>query len=60
VGLSTRHALAIVAREGARARDVVAFACRIRSGVEAAFGLTLVPEPVFWGFGPLHAGLPTA
>jgi UDP-N-acetylmuramate dehydrogenase len=58
VGLSTRHALAIVAHEGARARDVVAFARRLRAGVEAAFGLTLVPEPVFWGFPHLHAGLP--
>jgi UDP-N-acetylmuramate dehydrogenase len=58
VGLSTRHALAIVAHEGARARDVVAFAGRIRARVEAAFGLTLVPEPVFWGFGRFRDGLP--
>ncbi len=58
VGLSSRHALAIVAHEGARARDVVRLARRIRAGVEARFGVRLVPEPVFWGFGGLEAGLP--
>ena len=50
VGLSTRHALAIVAHEGARARDVQAFARRVQAAVEARFGVRLVPEPVFWGF----------
>jgi UDP-N-acetylmuramate dehydrogenase len=50
VGLSTRHTLAIVAHDGARARDVVAFAGRLRDGVEARFGVRLVPEPIFWGF----------
>jgi len=49
VGVSTRHALAIVARDGARARDVVAFACRVQTAVEKRFGLRLTPEPVFWG-----------
>jgi UDP-N-acetylmuramate dehydrogenase len=49
VGLSTNHALAIVAHDGARARDVVAFARRVRAGVEARFGVRLHPEPVFWG-----------
>ena len=49
VGLSTRHSLAIVCHAGARARDVAAFACRIRGGVEARFGVRLHPEPVFWG-----------
>jgi UDP-N-acetylmuramate dehydrogenase len=49
VALSTRHSLAIVCREGARAADVAAFARDIRSRVEARFGISLVPEPVFWG-----------
>jgi UDP-N-acetylmuramate dehydrogenase len=49
VGLSTRHALAIVAHDGARAADVVAFARRIGAAVQARFGVALTPEPVFWG-----------
>jgi len=49
VGLSTRHSLAIVCHDGARARDVLAFARRLRDGVEARFGVRLVPEPVVWG-----------
>lgn len=49
VGLSTRHTLAIVCHDGARARDVAAFARRVRAGVEARFGVRLHPEPVFWG-----------
>ena len=58
VGLSSRHTLAIVAHEGARACHVVAFARRIRARVEDRFRLRLVPEPVFWGFGALEDGLP--
>jgi UDP-N-acetylmuramate dehydrogenase len=49
VGLSTRHALAVVAHDGARAADVVAFARRIAETVHATFGVRLTPEPVFWG-----------
>jgi UDP-N-acetylmuramate dehydrogenase len=49
VGLSTRHALAIVGHDGARARDIVSFARRVRARVEERFGVRLVPEPVFWG-----------
>jgi UDP-N-acetylmuramate dehydrogenase len=49
VGLSTRHTLAIVCHDGARARDVAAFARRVRAGVERRFGVRLQPEPVFWG-----------
>jgi UDP-N-acetylmuramate dehydrogenase len=51
VGLSTRHTLALVAHDGARARDVLAFAGRVRDAVEARFGVRLIPEPVFWGEG---------
>lgn len=50
VGLSTKHALALVAHEGARAADVTRFAERIRAQVRARFGVELQPEPVFWGF----------
>ncbi|MEX2223627.1 MAG: UDP-N-acetylmuramate dehydrogenase [Candidatus Rokuibacteriota bacterium] len=49
VGLSTRHTLAIVCHDAARARDVAAFARRLRAGVEQRFGVRLQPEPVFWG-----------
>ena len=49
VVLSTRHSLAIVCREGARAADVAGFAREIRARVEARFSIRLVPEPVFWG-----------
>jgi UDP-N-acetylenolpyruvoylglucosamine reductase len=57
-GLSSRHALAIVAHAGARAGDVVALARRIRARVDERFGVRLVPEPVFWGFLSLDGGLP--
>jgi UDP-N-acetylmuramate dehydrogenase len=49
VGLSTRHTLAIVCHDRARARDVVAFARRIRDGVAERFDVRLTPEPVLWG-----------
>lgn len=49
VGLSTRHALAVVAHDNARAKDVVLFARRLQSAVEQRFGVRLTPEPVFWG-----------
>lgn len=48
VGLSTRHALALVAHPGARADDVWRLAERIRRGVLERFGVALEPEPVFW------------
>ena len=59
-GISTRHTLAIVAREGARAVDVVRVARRLRDGVLARFGVRLHPEPVFWGFARVEDGLPEA
>lgn len=58
VGLSSAHTLAIVAHEGARARDVVEFAHHVRNRVEDAFGVRLRPEPEFWGFEALDDGLP--
>jgi UDP-N-acetylmuramate dehydrogenase len=48
VGLSSRHALAIVCHDGARAADVLDFARSIQSAVRERFGVELVPEPVFW------------
>ena len=57
-GISSRHTLAIVAREGARAVDVVRVARRMRDAVRARFGVSLVPEPVFWGFARTEDGLP--
>jgi UDP-N-acetylmuramate dehydrogenase len=58
VGLSTRHTLAIVAHDGARAADVIRFAWRVRRGVEDRFGVRLVPEPEMWGFERFEARLP--
>lgn len=49
VGLSTKHALALVAHEGARAADVTRLAARVQHGVLERFGVQLEPEPVFWG-----------
>jgi UDP-N-acetylmuramate dehydrogenase len=49
VGLSTKHALALVAHPGARAADVTRFAARVQAGVLERFGVQLEPEPVFWG-----------
>jgi UDP-N-acetylmuramate dehydrogenase len=48
VGLSSKHALAIVAHQGATAADVKRLAERIRAGVRAHFGVELTPEPNFW------------
>jgi UDP-N-acetylmuramate dehydrogenase len=50
VGLSTRHALAVVNRGGATAAELVAFAGRVRAGVLERFGVSLTPEPVLLGF----------
>ena len=57
VGISTRHALAIVNRGGATAAQILAFAARVRDAVRAHFGVALVPEPVLLGFTPEEASL---
>jgi UDP-N-acetylmuramate dehydrogenase len=57
-GISSRHSLALVCHDGARASDVVSAARRVRNVVESRFGVRLVPEPVFWGFQSLDDGLP--
>ena len=50
VGISTKHALAIVNRGGATAADVIALRDEIQSGVQQTWGVRLQPEPVFLGF----------
>ncbi len=50
VGLSSRHALALVHHGGGRTADLVALARDIRSAVRERFGVILRPEPVFLGF----------
>lgn len=50
VGISRRHALAIVNRGGATAGEIVALKDQIQKRVRDTFGVELVPEPVFVGF----------
>lgn len=50
VGLSSNHTLAIVNRGGATAMELLEFAREIRAGVQAAFGIGLMPEPRMMGF----------
>ena len=47
--LSTKHTLALTNRGTATAADIVALARIIRDGVREAFGVELVPEPVWVG-----------
>ena len=49
VGLSSKHALALVNRGGAQAHDVRRLAARITTAVQHKFGVLLTPEPVFIG-----------
>ncbi|MGH3672205.1 MAG: UDP-N-acetylmuramate dehydrogenase [Pseudonocardiaceae bacterium] len=46
VALSGKHTLALTNRGGACTEDLLALARQIRDGVDARFGVTLVPEPV--------------
>lgn len=48
-GLSTKHVLALTNRGGATTADVLALAREVRDGVEAAYGIVLVNEPVLVG-----------
>ena len=47
--LSTKHTLAVTNRGGASAADLVALARTVRDGVQEAFGVALVNEPVLVG-----------
>jgi UDP-N-acetylmuramate dehydrogenase len=50
VGISRKHALAIVTRGGATASDIVGLKDDIQGAVRGRFGVDLHPEPVFLGF----------
>jgi UDP-N-acetylmuramate dehydrogenase len=50
VGISRKHALAIVNRGGATAAEIVALKNEIQRAVFEKFGVALTPEPVFVGF----------
>lgn len=50
VGISRKHALAIVNRGGASAADIIALKNDIQRRVLDQFGIELQPEPVFVGF----------
>ena len=50
VGISSKHALAIVNRGGATAADLLAFKEQIQHRVEEIWGVRLEPEPVMVGF----------
>ena len=47
--LSSKHVLAVTNRGGASAADLLTLARQVRAGVQAAFGVTLVNEPVLIG-----------
>ncbi|MGB6386668.1 MAG: UDP-N-acetylmuramate dehydrogenase [Terriglobales bacterium] len=50
VGISHKHALALINRGDAEARDIVRLKDEIQRGVQEAWGILLEPEPVFVGF----------
>jgi UDP-N-acetylmuramate dehydrogenase len=50
VGISRKHALALVNRGGAKAADIIAFKDEIQDRIEEIWGVRLQPEPVFVGF----------
>jgi len=50
VGISSKHALAIVNRGGATAAEVLALKDQIQERVEEIWGVLLEPEPVMVGF----------
>jgi UDP-N-acetylmuramate dehydrogenase len=49
VSLSTKHTLALTNRGGATTEELLALAREVRDGVEAAYGIRLVNEPVLVG-----------
>lgn len=50
-GISSNHSLAIINRGHATAGDVVSLKTLVQQTVEDRFGIVLVPEPIFVGFG---------
>jgi UDP-N-acetylmuramate dehydrogenase len=49
IGISAKHTLALVNRGDGTTAELVALAREIAAGVQARFGVALVPEPVFVG-----------
>ena len=49
-GISSNHTLAIINRGGASAAEILMLKTEIQQAVEAKFGISLKPEPVFVGF----------
>jgi UDP-N-acetylmuramate dehydrogenase len=49
VGVSTKHALALVHHGGGTTADLLSLATRVRRAVLDQFGITLQPEPIFLG-----------
>jgi UDP-N-acetylmuramate dehydrogenase len=49
VGVSSKHALALVHHGGGSSAELLALAERVRTAVRDRFGITLVPEPVLLG-----------
>ena len=49
IAISTKHTLALTNRGSGTTAELVALAREIASGVQDAFGVALVPEPVFVG-----------
>lgn len=50
VGISSRHALALVHHGGGKTADLIALAREVRRRVLDTFGVLIHPEPVFLGF----------
>jgi UDP-N-acetylmuramate dehydrogenase len=50
VGISSKHALALVHFGEGTSEELVALAREIRNGVDRKFAIKLEPEPVFLGF----------
>ncbi len=55
VGISRKHALAIINRGGATAAEIIALKEDIQARVFDEFGIQLAPEPVFVGFAPQNS-----
>jgi UDP-N-acetylmuramate dehydrogenase len=51
VGISSKHALALVHHGGGQTADLIALAREVRRTVRETFGVLIHPEPVFLGFG---------
>jgi UDP-N-acetylmuramate dehydrogenase len=50
VGISTKHALALVNRNNGSAEEIKALAEKIQQSVVEKFAIQLIPEPIFVGF----------